>query len=116
MTWRTPPARGKPDLRALKVNEIRSLLREAESTDYYLPIYLAIYTGLRRSNILGLRWRDVDLEDRVLTVNRAMVSIKGDRTNIGEPKSRHARRVVAISLDNSMLPRLQRERREAQLE
>jgi integrase len=92
----TPPRVVKPKTRALDASEDRRLLNAADGTDYYLPIHLAVYTGLRRSEILGLRWSDVDLAARTLTVNRTMVSLTGDPAHIDEPKSRRSRRVVAF--------------------
>ncbi len=112
----TPPTRRKPELRSLEVDEARSLLKAAEGTDYHLPIHLAIYTGLRRSEILGLRWSDVDLDGRTLTVTRTMVDLVGKAAHVDEPKSRRSRRAVSIDETTSMMLRAQRERREAQLE
>ena len=89
-----PPPRRKPELRSLDVDETRRLLRAAETTDYHMPIYLAIYTGLRRSEILGLRWGDVDLDARRITVARTMINLNGNGAHISEPKSRRSRRVV----------------------
>ncbi len=111
----TPPPRRKPELRSLSADEARTLLRSAEATDYIIPIHLAIFTGLRRSEALGLRWRDIDLDERKITVSRTMVDIKGNPTHIDEPKSRRSGRVVAISEDTSALLRSHRERRTAQL-
>ena len=92
----TPPRLVKPTMRALDATEVRRLLDAANGTDYYLPIHLAVYTGLRRSEILGLRWSSVDLAARTLTVNRTMVNLTGDPAHIDEPKSRRSRRVVAF--------------------
>ena len=68
----------------------------AMGTDYFLPIYLAIHTGLGRSEIHGLYWFDVDLEAGFLKAVRTVVSLKGDRVHLSEPKSRKSQRVVAI--------------------
>ena len=91
----TPPRRRKPELQALDDVEARRLLEAAAPTDYHLPIHLALYTGLRRSEILGLRWMDVDLAARTLAVSRTMVQLVGDPAHLSEPKSRGSRRVVA---------------------
>ena len=92
----TPPKRKKPELKFLTVAEKHRLIDAAHGTDYFLPIYLAIHTGLRRSEICGLRWADVDLKAQTIRVVRTMISLKGDRVHISEPKSRNSRRVVAI--------------------
>ena len=92
----TPPRHRKPELRSLDATECIRFLRAAEGTDYDLPVHLALYTGLRRSEILGLRWGDVDLDARTLTVRRTMVSLPGDSAHISEPKSRVSCRVVSF--------------------
>ena len=90
-----PPRPHTPEFRSLNPREIERLLRAAHGTDYHLPIHLATYTGLRRSEILGLRWSDVDLGASTLTVRRSMVPVRGDPAHIAAPKSRASRRVVS---------------------
>lgn len=49
---------------------------------------LAIFTGMRRGEIIGLRWEDVDLSTNVLHVRRNVTYPKGDnRPCIGTPKT-----------------------------
>ncbi len=105
-----PPKRVKPELRILTVSEVRRLLGLAEGTDYFLPVHLAVHTGLRRSELCGLLWSDVDLDARALTVVRTMVSVRGDPVHFAEPKSRGSRRVVAFGSGTASLLR---ERRDA---
>ena len=105
----TPPRRQRPELRFLDAAEAQRLLAAAEGTDYHLPIHLALYTGLRRSELLGLRWSDLDLDARTLTVARTMISLRGDPTHISEPKSRGSRRVVAYAGETETLLRPRRE-------
>ena len=80
----TPPRRLKPELRFLDAAGAQRLLTAAEGTDYHLPIHLAIYTGLRRSEILGLRWSDIDLGAQTLTVSRAMVELRGNTAQLDD--------------------------------
>lgn len=57
----TPPRLVKPDLRILTETEIHRLMDAAAETDYHLPLHIAPHTGMRRSEICGLWWRDVDM-------------------------------------------------------
>ena len=91
-----PRAPRKTDLPCLDAAQVLRLITAAEGTDYHLPIHLALYTGLRRSEVLGLRWSDVDLEARTLTVNQTMVALTYKPVHIGEPKTVRSRRVVAV--------------------
>jgi integrase len=57
---------------------------------------LAITTGLRRGELLGLRWKDVDLERETLRVGRALVR-EGGRHTLGETKTKRGRRQINLT-------------------
>lgn len=68
-----------------------------DSGDRFEPLYvLAITTGLRRGELLGLRWDDVDLQRGTLRVGRALVR-EGGRHLLGETKTRRGRRQVNLT-------------------
>ena len=61
------------------------------------PLYVvAIATGLRQAEILGLRWEDVDLARGTLTVRQTLQYRRGFKTE--EPKTRKSRRPIALPL------------------
>ena len=95
----------KPELRILEASEIQRLLQATTDTDFAVAIHLGLHTGLRRSELCGLVWSDVDLKARTLTVMRTMVSLNGDPAHISEPKSRASRRVVSFWDDSANLLR-----------
>ena len=111
----SPPRLQKPEFRSLNPSEVDRLLSAARGTDYHLPIHLAIYTGLRRSEVLGLRWSDVDLGTKTLTVRRSMVAIRGAPGHIAPPKSRASRRVVSYGELTEALLRSRRAAPDAQV-
>ena len=88
-----PPPRSVPhEVTALGWSELQSLLDEMEGDDFRSVVIVAIQTGLRRSELAGLQWRDVDLEGRVLAVRRGLV--RGDTGRmLAPPKSGMARSV-----------------------
>ena len=55
------------DKKALTKDEVKILLETAKGTKYYLPIIIALQMGLRRSEVLGLTWDDIDFENKTLT-------------------------------------------------
>jgi integrase len=56
--------------RALTIDESRRLVQESERTSHlYLAVLITLYTGLRRRNVLGLRWKDVDLEKWIISID-----------------------------------------------
>jgi integrase len=78
------------EMRPLTRQETNTLLAAAkEKTPLIYPLLLcAVRTGLRRGELIGLQWGDIDLEERYLLVRRAVV-----RGKVGLPKSNKIRRV-----------------------
>jgi integrase len=68
---------------ALGVDQVRALLQgigasaACEQKDLRDPVILLAATGLRRSELLALRWEDIDLDEKVLTVRGSVVRLKG---------------------------------------
>ena len=61
----------------------------------YALWYTIAFTGMRRGEAIGLRWVDVDLENRRLSVRRALIPINRE-VIVSEPKTVKGRRVVAL--------------------
>jgi integrase len=104
-----PPMEPKEPV-AMDPGQMRRLLALAEGTRFHAPIVLGLATGLRRSELLGLRWRDVDTEARVLQVRQALKQAQGRPLELGPPKTRGSRRTV--QLPEALLPVLARHRAE----
>jgi integrase len=86
------------EMRPLSKAEARAFLEAARETgDRFEALYvLAIATGLRRGELLGLRWDDVDLKRGTLRVGRALVR-EGGRHALGETKTRRGRRQINLT-------------------
>jgi integrase len=91
--------------------ELVRFLRLAEDDAYFAAYFLAATTGMRRGEVLGLRWSDVDFEQRQLRIVQTIVEA-GHETTLGEPKSDRSRRSVA--LDQRTLEVLARHRAQEQ--
>ena len=90
-----PSARSRT-MRTLSASEVSLLLEYAHDSYYYPAIYAAISTGLRRNELLGLRWRDVDLDRLTISVSQTL--FKGDgQVEFKEPKTKYSRRRVAMT-------------------
>ena len=74
--------------------EVRKFLAKASTDRLYAAWRLSLY-GLRRGEVLGLRWSDIDLRARTLTVNQARVLVEY-RVRIEEPKSRNGKRTLPL--------------------
>lgn len=57
-------------------DQARALLAAVDGPTWEVPLALASYTGMRRSEVLGLRWADVDLEERTIHVRQGLHRIR----------------------------------------
>jgi integrase len=90
------PRPAPEEMQPLSEAEARAFL-DAARGDRFEPLYmLAISTGLRRGELLGLRWKDVELERGTLRVGRALVREAG-RHVLGETKTRRGRRQINLT-------------------
>ena len=92
------PRPAPEEIRPLSEAEARAFLEAAGKVeDRFEALYvLAITTGLRRGELLGLRWDDADLLRGTLRVGRALVR-EGGRHELGETKTRRGRRRVHLT-------------------
>lgn len=90
--------------------EVHRFLTWAKLDRLHAAWRLSLY-GLRRGEVLGLRWSDIDLDKRKLTVNQARVLVE-HRVRIEEPKSRNGKRT--LPLDDALVAAL-KELRKRQL-
>jgi integrase len=75
--------------------EVERLLDAARGTRLARPVLLAVTTGLRRGELLGLRWQDVDLEAGKLAVRQSHELTKAGLA-FKQPKTQKGRRVVTL--------------------
>lgn len=91
----TPPKVRRKELAVLTEEQTRTLLKAAEGTRLYLPVALAVASGLRRGELLALRWSDCDQEAGTIAVRRTLSETR-EGLLFKEPKSRTSRRVVTL--------------------
>ncbi|MER7173400.1 tyrosine-type recombinase/integrase [Streptomyces mesophilus] len=73
--------------RGLSIAEARKLLAEVKDNRLHAAYVLALYLGLRRGELLGLHWSDVDLERGSLEIRTALQRVNGELT-LTAPKTR----------------------------
>ena len=89
------PTPDKKPPKTFSSEQAKQFLESVEEHRWY-PIYvLAITTGMRQGEILGLHWEDVDLEKGNLDVRHTIQLLQG-RIIEGEPKSAGSRRTIAL--------------------
>jgi integrase len=93
-----PPRPQKRTKRTLEASEVQVLKEAAKDNQFYPVIYTAVSSGLRRNELLGLRWRDVsiDTEKPTISVSRTLYKSHG-KVEFREPKTERSRRCISIT-------------------
>lgn len=84
-------------MKFLNREQARSFLEFARQDAYRVLWVVALETGMRPEEYMGLRWRDVDLKEGVLMLQRALKWMKGGEWRLDDLKSDGARRKLRLS-------------------
>ena len=112
----SPPHPSKRQVQTLDSEGVRACLAAAEGTIYHPIFYLKVYTGLRRSEIMGLRWKDVDLDMATVSVVQALHHLHDGRMIYEKPKSSRGKRLIALTPTSVMMLRDHRRNQEKERE
>lgn len=92
---------------------ITTILTELPGHELYARAIVALFTGMRLGEVLALRWRNVDLDGKMIKVREAIEETKEHGLQVKAPKTRAGRR--DIGLPDIVVDAL-RDHRRAQLE
>jgi integrase len=90
-----PPRPRRPELAVVDASLAARILEVVTGTSFELPVAMAIATGMRRGEILALRWSDLDAGFSVAHVRRSLQT-SGGVLCFEEPKTRRSRRAVDL--------------------
>lgn len=110
------PSYKRVKYRALSAEEMQAFLKAAEGSSDYPVIYTALYTGMRRGELLGLRWENVDLTNGVLRIRQQLQRITGQGYITKAPKTEAGAREVALPASVvALLKHIKKDQPEARL-
>ena len=92
------PKSDKRDLQVWNEDEVSLFLRSIEGERNENFYYLALTTGMRQGELLGLKWPDIEWKRGVIMVKRQAVRVRGGGYGFAEPKSKRGRRVVDLGI------------------
>lgn len=110
-----PPKETSEEIHPLSEEEARRLLEAARGDRLEALYVLALTTGMREGELLGLKWEDVDLTNGVLRVRRTLTRDHG-RFYFGEPKSEKGRRQIDLPEGASKALKAHLDRQMAEME
>jgi integrase len=91
-----PPSLTSVEVHPFDANEARLFLAAASCDRFYARWLIAVLLGLRQGEVLGLTWRDVDLDPRVLAVRQTLQNRPAEGFHLVPPKTARSRRIVPL--------------------
>ena len=104
-----PPRVTKYEAHVLNWDEVHDFLEQIPDPLYLTLVLVDIQTGLRRSEVLGLQWRDLDLAAGTLSVQRALIKLPSGEVELTVPKNGRGR-VVALPVESVESLQIHRQR------
>ena len=91
-----PPRPQRHEIQPPDADGVVQILRVAKETPYHAVFHFMAFTGCRRGEALGVRWRDVDLENGSAAIVQTLQRLKGRDLVFQPPKSSKSRRSIAL--------------------
>jgi integrase len=92
-----PPTPERYQVPALHPEEVKRLLTISDGTPYGMLVHLAVMTGLRMGELLGLRWQDVDLDSGLISVRQTCQWLPKQGFIFRQPKTHRSARPVTVA-------------------
>jgi integrase len=110
-----PPKAEKKEMNPLSAAQVKAILEAAKGDRLEAFYLLAVSTGMRLGELQALKWADIDLRERTLSVNRTLSATKGGPV-FGPPKTSRSRRKIFLSRKSVEASRRHRERQATEKE
>jgi integrase len=108
-----PPKIDVDEMAILSAVEVQIVLDVLKGSEIYPHVVTLLSTGIRRGELMGLEWGDIDLDKCKLRIERAIEATKAKGLRIKSPKTRHGRRIISLP---PVAVEVFREHRKAQME
>lgn len=90
------PPKEKKKMTIIPPEKVGAYLSEAEKYGVLPMFYPELSSGLRRGELLALRWEELDVNDRILSINKKITRVNGELV-VSEPKTQNSVRKVTLS-------------------
>lgn len=89
------PSKKSAEIKILTPEAMQKLLFQAQKEDFYEMFVLDLATGLRRGEVVGLQWKDINFEKGTLSVTKQIRYVKG-KLVIAPPKTKASERTIIL--------------------
>lgn len=90
-----PSLKKDDDKKTITLDEYQKILERFKGTIHYIPVQIAFHTGLRVGEVCALRWENIDLDNKTLTVEKN-VTRKGKKFILSTTKNESSLRTIKI--------------------
>ena len=92
------PKEAPTEIEVYTIEEVGEILKalETEPINIKTLVEIAIFTGMRRGEIVGLKWGDIDFENQKIHVKRSIYKTKEGKAQEKDPKSKYGIRTISI--------------------
>ncbi|MEX1248668.1 MAG: site-specific integrase [Anaerolineales bacterium] len=113
-----PPKPTHREMRFFNQAEVKRLLQTAKRLEdrNFALYFIAIVTGMRQGELLGLKWENVDLEKGILNVKFSLTRLPGGSLKRQKPKTKSSERSVKLGKDSIAVLKEQRQRLQREAE
>lgn len=103
--YTTIPKKEKYEAQVLSKEEVQKIIREAKNEELYPIVVTTIFSGLRKGEVMGLMWKQIDFEERRIRVSGSLCRIESDPDENGvrhakyevlEPKTKKSIRTIPM--------------------
>ena len=91
-----PPSVKYEEMSIWSLDDIQKFLQHCKGERHYLTFLLAFYTGMRRGEILGLHWSDIDFDKKIIHVCRSLAHVPKSGYMFTTLKTKNSKRQIPI--------------------
>jgi len=95
------PRLPQKEMEILDERQVLDLLICAKSSRHEALLHVAIKTGMRQGELLGLKWSDLDWDRGTISIVRQVQRVKGEGMQFMPPKTKAGRRTIKLVLHQS---------------
>jgi integrase len=91
-----PPRTEREEVPILNSDQVREVVKRLQGQPIYTKVIISLFTGMRRSEVLGLNWGHFDPDAKMITVRQAVEETNAGAVKLKEPKSKAGKRDIAL--------------------
>jgi integrase len=109
-----PPKEPANEMTILNTSQVSQLLIAAQSSRLEAIIHLAVISGMRQMELLGLKWSDLDWIKQTLKIERQLLKPDGEGVKFSSPKTRYGKRSISLGVKTVEILRKHYEKQQAE--